>query len=112
MCGQRWLGALGLSVLILTGTGCQTGGSKRASAPEPGLSVAPDSNSTIVEAPQAKSVTYVDRHPMFSKPREYWENSPATTRSSRPARRRSSGVPVGLYGELKQIVVGTPPATR
>jgi hypothetical protein len=110
MRGNRWLGALGLSVFILTG-GCQGSGSRRASAPEPSLSVAPDSGGTVVEAPRPKTVSYVDRHPILSKPREYWENA-GDNRIVKAGAATLVGVPVGIYGELRQIVVGTPPETR
>lgn len=111
MRGFRRLGALSLSVLILTGLGCQSGGSRRASAPEPSLTLAPDSNSTVVEAPQAKTVSYVDRHPMLSKPRDYWENA-GDNKIVKAGAATFIGVPVGLYGEIKQIVTGAPQATR
>ncbi|MGC8641936.1 MAG: hypothetical protein ACP5XB_18880 [Isosphaeraceae bacterium] len=111
MCGHRWLGALGLSVLILTGgAGCQTSGSRR-STPEPGLTMTPDSNGTVAEAPQAKTVSYVDRHPLLSKPREYWENA-GDNKIVKAGAATFIGVPAGIFGELKQIVVGTPPQTR
>jgi hypothetical protein len=111
MCRHRWLGAIGLSVLILTGAGCQTSGSRKSSTPEPGLTMSPDSNGTVAEAPQAKTVTYVDRHPLLSKPREYWENA-GDNKIVKVGAATFIGVPVGLYGELKQIVVGTTPQTR
>ncbi len=111
MCGHRWLGALGLSVLILTGAGCQTGGTRKASAPEPGLTVAPDSNGTVVEAPRPKTVSYVDRHPLLSKPRDYWDNA-GDNKIVKAGAATFIGVPVGIYGEIKQIVVGSPPETR
>ena len=111
MCGHRWLGAVGLSVLILTGAGCQASGSKRPSAPEPGLTMGPDSNGAAVEAPQAKAVTFVDRHPLLAKPREYWENA-GDNKIVKAGAATLIGVPAGIYGELKQIVVGTTPQTR
>jgi hypothetical protein len=111
MCGIRWLGAVGLSVLIFTGAGCQGSGSRRATAPEPALTGNIDSNGTVAEAPQAKTVSYVDRHPMFSKPRDYWENA-GDNKIVKAGAATFIGVPVGIYGELKQIVVGAPPETR
>ena len=66
--GDRRLKALGLSVLILTVAGCQGSGTKRASAPEPALSGALDSGGAVAEATPSKTVTYVDRHPIFAKP--------------------------------------------
>jgi hypothetical protein len=94
----------------LTGAGCQGTGSRRP-APEPSLSGAIDSNGAVAEAPTPKSVGYVDRHPLLSKPRDYWENS-GDNKIVKAGAATFVGVPVGLYGEIKQIVVGTPPETR
>ena len=61
--------------------------------------------------PIASSDTVVDRHPLFSKPREYY----TTTNRGKAAKTASAvvlGVPAGIYGEFKQIVVGAPPATK
>ena len=111
MRGSRWLGAIALSALILTAAGCQSGGSRRASAPEPSLSGALDSNGTLAETPPAKTITYVDRHPLFSKPREYWDNA-GDNKIVKAGAATFIGVPSGLYYEMKQIVVGTTPETR
>jgi hypothetical protein len=108
---MRWLGAVGISVLLLIGAGCQGGGSRRGSAAEPGLSGALDADGKVAEATPAKTVTYVDRHPMFSKPRDYWESS-GDNKVVKAAAATFIGVPVGIYGEMKQIVVGAPPETR
>ena len=70
-----------------------------------------DSNGAVAEAPQAKTVGYVDRHPMLSKPRDYWENA-GDNKIVKAGAATFIGVPVGIYGELKQIVVGAPPETR
>ena len=53
------------------------------------------------------TVTVVDRHPLFSKPRDYYENT-GTQQGRQDRRRGVIGVPAGIYGELKQIVVGRP----
>jgi hypothetical protein len=111
MCGNRWLGALGLSVLLLTVGGCRGSGSRRASAPEPGLSGALDSGGNVAETPPAKTITYVDRHPIFSKPRDYWENA-GDNKIVKAGAATFIGVPSGIYNEMKQIVVGTQPETR
>jgi hypothetical protein len=110
---HRRLGALMISALLMTVSGCQGSGSRRASAPEPALSGALDQNQSgpIVDSAPSKTVTYVDRHPMLSKPREYWDSS-GDNKVVKAAAATFIGVPVGIYGEMKQIVVGTPPATR
>jgi hypothetical protein len=113
MCEHRWLAAVVLSAFAATFAGCQGSGSRRsATAPEPGLSGALDSGAPIVTEPApAKTVTYVDRHPLFSKPRDYWESA-GDNKIKKAAAATFVGVPVGLYGEMKQIVVGAPPETK
>jgi hypothetical protein len=48
---------------------------------------------------------------VLSKPREYWESSGNNT-IVKAAAATFVGVPVGLFGEVRQIVVGSPPDTR
>jgi hypothetical protein len=108
---RRWPGALLLSALILSGLACHGTGSRRATAPEATLSGAIDSGGTIAETPPPASVTYVDRHPILSKPKEYWDDG-GENKIVKAARATFIGVPYGLYGEMKQIVVGVPPTTR
>jgi hypothetical protein len=111
MRGHRWL-AVVVGMVALATAGCQGTGSRRtASAPEPALSGALDSGGTLAETRPAKTVTVVDRHPLFSKPREYWDSS-GDNKIVKAAAATFVGVPVGLFGEVKQIVVGVPPETR
>ena len=66
--------ALGLVVIA----GCKSTASRRvATAPEPGLNGPIEPGTTVVEAPvrPAPTVTFVDRHPLLSKPRDYYDNS-------------------------------------
>ncbi len=65
----------------------------------------------MTEATPERTVTYVDRHPLFSKPRQYWESS-GDNKIVKTAAATFVGVPAGIYGELKQIVVGTTPTSR
>lgn len=112
MHAQRWPRAMVLSAIALSALGCHNG-SRRSSAPEPALSGALDQNTSgpIVDSAPSKTVTYVDRHPMFSKPREYWDNS-GDNKVVKAAAATFIGVPVGIYGEMKQIVVGAPPEVK
>ena len=64
-----------------------------------------------MEAPAPQSVGYVDRHPILSKPRDYWEDG-GDNKIVKAARATFIGVPSGIYNEMKQIVVGAPPTTR
>jgi hypothetical protein len=113
MCRHRWLAAIFLSALAATLGGCQSSGSHRsAKAPEPALSGALDSGAPIVAEPApTKTITYVDRHPLFSKPRDYWESA-GDNKLKKAAAATFVGVPVGFYNEMKQIVVGAPPETK
>ena len=112
MRGRRWLTAAGLALLATLSVGCHgTGSTRVSSAPEPSISGAVDNNTAVAETNPPKTVSYVDRHPLLSKPREYWDSSGNNTLVKAGAA-TFIGVPVGIYGEIKQIVVGTPPQTR
>ena len=110
MRGHLWVKVAGVLVVAVAIAGCQATNSHRA-APEPGLSGTTDPNGTVAEAPAPKTVSYVDRHPLLSKPRDYWDSS-GDNKVVKTAAATFVGVPVGIYGELKQIVVGAPPETR
>src|SRR3954469_22269646 len=113
MCRHRSLAVVAISALVIGFAGCRGSGSRRsASPPEPGLSGALDSGAPIVTEPApAKTATYVDRHPLFSKPRDYWESA-GDNKIKKAAAATFVGVPVGIYGEMKQIVVGVPPEAK
>jgi hypothetical protein len=117
MRGQRWI-ASGLVVILCgIGTGCQSPGPRRTVVtPEPSLSGAVDGEGTVTadgtrQVAPAKTVGWVDRHPLFSKPRDYWDTS-GDNKVVKAAAATLVGVPVGIYGEVKQIIVGAPPEAR
>jgi hypothetical protein len=104
-----------LAGLILAGlTGCQSGTSSQrriAAKPEPGLALAgePGSGGLIERTPPPPpQETFVDRHPLLSKPREYYDSSGNNT-LVKVAGATIVGIPVGIFGELRQIVGGQPP---
>jgi hypothetical protein len=109
MRGFQWT-AVALAA-TLAASGCSSTPSRRTLAStEPGLSTAPG-DSGVVVADRAKPVagdTWVDRHPLFSKPRQYYEST-GNNKVTKTAAAAVLGVPAGIYGEIKQIVVGTPP---
>src|ERR1700674_3370805 len=108
MRGSRWPQFLLLAALAATG--CQSGPTKQTLASaEPALSPPVEGGTTVVQAPVEKSVTFVERHPLLSKPRDYYESSGSNT-VVKTAAAVVVGVPVGIVGELRQIVVGAPPA--
>src|SRR4029078_8269030 len=99
----RRLGGVGIAIFILTVAGCRGAGSKVASAPEPALSGALGSNGAVAEAPPARTITYVDRHPILSKPREYWDNA-GDNKIVKAGAATLIAVPSGSYNEMKQSV--------
>ncbi len=118
MRGIRWT-LMAITVLMVGLTaGCQTAGSKRPAtvvSPAPAVSDASDANGlasekTIASAP-VSSVGFADRHPLFTKPRKYWETS-GDNKIVKAAAATFIGVPAGFVGEVKQIFVGVPPETR
>ena len=108
MRGQNWTSAALLLLLAITPSGC-SGPSKRTVASSEPAFVPGDSEVAIVDRakPVPGTVTVVDRHPLFAKPREYYDKG-GTNKVAKTASAAFIGVPAGLYGELKQIVVGRP----
>ena len=102
---RRWQAV----ALLVLGAGCHSSPSPRpiASA-EPPLSSAVDPGATVVQTQPPREITWVDRHPLFSKPREYYDSS-GNNKVVKAAAATVVGIPAGLYGELKQMVVGAPP---
>jgi hypothetical protein len=116
MRGYRGLVIASLLVVAGTCAGCQGVGRPRTVvSPEPSLSGAVEGDTTVANGPQnitpVKTATVVDRHPLFSKPRDYWETS-GDNKVVKAAAATFVGVPVGIYGEFKQIIVGAPPEPR
>ncbi len=110
MRGLNW--TVAVSLMALVASGCTGGPEKRTLASsEPALVTPGDSGVSIVERPKpvpGTTVTVVERHPLFSKPKQYYDE----TNSNKVAKTAAAafiGVPAGIYGELKQIVVGVPP---
>ena len=90
--------------------GCQSAAPRRTVSAEPGLT---DPGATVVEAapPAGTQLTWVDRPPLFSKPREYYEKG-GSNRIVKTAAATVIGIPAGIFGEFRQIVVGTPSSPR
>jgi hypothetical protein len=102
--------ALGLAMALAV-PGCQGVSAPRAprsvASIEPGLDSGSGPPTTVVEAPAPKQVTVVDRHPLFYKPREYYENS-GNNKVVKAAAATVIGIPAGIVGEVRQIVSGQP----
>jgi len=96
-----------IAVLALS-AGCQGMGSRRVATAEPGLSGGMEPGTSVASSPsRSTSVTWVDRHPLFSKPRDMYEST-NSNKVVKTAAAAVVGVPVGFVGEIKQIVVGRP----
>ena len=107
------IGLLVLAVGVVSG--CQSAGPKRTAtvispAPVVGDAGNPDgavAEKTIDMAP-AKTVSFTDRHPLFTRPKQYWDTS-GDNKIVKAAAATFIGVPAGFVGEVKQIFVGAPP---
>lgn len=104
---NRRLACVVLAGVCVTGIGCHANGrSRQVATAEPSLSLGEETAPpTIVEAPPARELGFADRHPLLFKPREYYETS-GGGKVGKVASATVIGVPAGIIGEVKQIVVG------
>ncbi len=114
--GHRWIRWGFMSALLVAVIGCQGARGRRITKTEPALSSSINDDVIIGESPSAaaspgpapaRTAGYVDRHPILSKPREYWDSS-GENKVVKAAAATFIGVPAGVLGEMRQIVVGTP----
>ncbi|HEU5115936.1 MAG TPA: hypothetical protein VFT74_04600 [Isosphaeraceae bacterium] len=63
----------------------------------------------VADVPAARPVTFVDRHPLFYKPRDYYETS-GQNGLVKAGAATFIGIPAGILGEMRQIVIGQPAA--
>ena len=102
--------AAALTVLILGG--CSSASKRSLPATEPGLAASgADPGVTVVETPPVvRTTSAVDRHPLLSKPKQYYDST-NNNKVVKTAAATFVGVPAGIFGELKQIVAGAPSTT-
>lgn len=109
MISRRRIGmSLVLAAVLLSG--CHGMHSrKNVAASEPALDplASGEGGELIVQDPPQSQMTWVDRHPLFSKPKYYYQNS-GNNKLVKGAAATVVGVPAGIVGEMKQIVVGRP----
>ncbi|MDX2036818.1 MAG: hypothetical protein SFX72_09210 [Isosphaeraceae bacterium] len=101
-------------VICAASIGCQGGMPPRRSmvASEPGLEIEGESSAALAAGGGSGFQTnVVDRHPLFSKPREYYENS-GDNKIVKTAAATVIGIPAGVVGEIRQIFVGQPSTRR
>jgi hypothetical protein len=104
------LGLLGLSLALLAG--CARYQTRRPiAAAEPPLDLHGTDPAVVAGAPPARPAAFADRHPLFTKPREYYEIS-GENKLIKVGAATLVGIPAGILGEMRQIVIGQPPATR
>ncbi|HEV3122296.1 MAG TPA: hypothetical protein VGY53_10350, partial [Isosphaeraceae bacterium] len=74
---NRWAGVFLLAASAFVATGCASSPSRRAAlaASEPSLNPHTEPGATVVQAPPTHTITWVDRHPLFSKPRQYYDSA-------------------------------------
>lgn len=108
-------------MLIVAGlivcSGCKgAGGGRVVRSSEPPLNdplgADPGAEVAVAEVSPPGSPTFVDRHPLFSKPRDQYNRSLSSNKLAKSARATFIGVPSGIAGEVRQIFVGTPPQAR
>lgn len=114
MSGTRSVRAgVAVAGLALVLSGCH-GGSRRIARQEPGLDPALGGGTVVAgtadpTSPRAGAPAWVQRHPLFARPREIYASTPARNKLVKGAAATVVGVPVGLFGEMRQIVAGRPP---
>jgi hypothetical protein len=102
--------SLGWSLLVvatLMSVGCAGSMGRRpaiAAKGEPGLG---DSTVVAIDPAPPRTLTWADRHPALSKPREVYDSTQGN-KFIKTAAGTFIGVPKGIGGEIKQIFVGQP----
>lgn len=104
--------ALGLVLVALAGC-AHSRPRKTVVQPDPPLigdasGVAVD-GPAVVQAPESRSVSMADRHPLLTRPRERYESTNGN-KLTRTAAAAVIGVPSGIGAEIKQIIVGQAPS--
>ena len=98
---------------LMFAAGCASGARRRGYVAEPPLefSEADGGVPIAIEPSATRDVTMVDRHPLLSKPRDFYESS-GNNKLVKAAAATFIGIPAGILGEARQIVVGKPPSSR
>lgn len=109
MFGHRWRFFVAGILLAGLAAGCASSRSsyRPIAAAEPPLDGLGGDPAIVAEVPAARPVTIVDRHPLFYKPREYYDRV-GNNQIAKMAAATFIGVPAGILGEMRQIAVGRP----
>jgi hypothetical protein len=104
----RWIQS-GLCAALVAGVmGCQGMSHKGGMMASREPALVPDDGTTVVVAPPPSSDGWAERHPLVMKPKQYYDNTQGN-KFVKGAAATVIGVPAGLLGEMKQIVVGRAP---
>ena len=103
----RWVVLLATLATLTTGCHRKEFIRDRSVAMDPPLvSADPAQDDPLLAEP--RRATFVDRHPLLRKPVEYYQSS-GPNPVGRVASATLIGVPAGVLGEMRQIIVGCPP---
>jgi len=98
-----------LIVVAVAGiAGCQGMSHKSGMLASNEPALVPDDGTTVVVAPPPSSDGWAERHPLVMKPKQYYDNTQGN-KLVKGAAATVIGVPAGLLGEMRQIVVGRAP---
>jgi hypothetical protein len=100
----------GVFVVMVAGVaGCQGMHHKNSvvASNEPAL-MPSDGTTVVVAPPPERADGWAERHPLVMKPRQYYDNTQGN-KLVKGAAATVIGVPAGLMGEMRQIVVGRAP---
>ncbi len=104
---HRFLYVLCLLAALPLGCASSRSSYRPIAAAEPSLDGVAGNPAVVADVPAARPITFADRHPLFSKPREYYERV-GDNKLARTAAATFIGVPAGIVGEMRQIVIGNP----
>jgi hypothetical protein len=108
----RWMVLLLLATSA--GSGCKGHHRRKYAAyPEPGPCAGPVEGGTpVMDGPtMLRPLSFIDRHPLLSKPREFYEDTDYNP-IVKTAAAVVIGVPAGIVGEVRQIVAGPRPTSQ
>jgi len=104
---RRAIALLGLALALsptLTGCASRRSSYRPIAVNEPPIEGDP---AAVAAAPSPRTVTWADRHPLLTKPREYYDTS-GDNKLVKTAAATFIGIPAGFLGEMRQIVTGQP----
>lgn len=105
---------LSAGLALASAAGCHSS-PKRAATIDPPIGSSVEPGAKVVDGPlggPAPTVSWMDRHPIFTRPREYYDSTRSDNKAVKAVAATVIGVPAGLFSEIRQIVTGTPSEPR